>query len=161
MVAGSAQGCILATECRTTEAARVGQITVESLGYSYHLKRQYLWAQNKTDVAWQVRHGAQVTSCSFFHLSVWVKLLYHNLQMSYVACYTSQVFYTLAPHQVPIAINFSSKVLKSCNGRFCDTYECLEAWAPTLFIYRLLDILGSHFWNGHSSITVGAIATHA
>lgn len=51
MVTGSAQGCILATEGRTTKAARVGQITVESLGYSYHLKRQYLWAQNKTDVA--------------------------------------------------------------------------------------------------------------
>lgn len=78
-----------------------------------------------------------------------------------MTCYTSQIFFTLAPHHVSVAINFSSIVLKSCNGHFCDTEECLKAWAPKQFIYRPLDMLGSYFWNRHSSITVVAIATHA
>lgn len=36
-----------------------------------------------------------------------------------------------------------------------------ESLAPKLFIYRLLDVLGSCFQSRHSSITAVAIATHA
>lgn len=157
MVTGSAQGCV--SGCRR-QGNWVWQITVDRLGYSCHLKRQYLLAQNKTDVAWQVRPGSQVAFCKLFRLSVGVTSLHRNLQMPYVTCYTSQVSSHSCSLSYACSCNFIFKVLKSCNRHFCDTYICLKAWAPKLFIYRLLDMLGSYFWNRHFPITFVTIVTH-
>lgn len=61
--------------------------------------------------------------------------------MPYVTCYTSRVSSCPCSPSCACSYNFSFKVLKSCNRHFCDTYMCLKAWAPKLFIYRLL-----HAW---------------